>query len=288
MNEHGLAPQKVCAITGTGGYLGGCLVRYFKNLEWKVVELNRKGTPQAGGDEARVFQLGDSLPEGLHQITALIHSAYDFSPTSWDSISKVNVQGTIQLFESAKNAGVKQLVYISSMSAFEGCRSLYGKAKLHCETVAARLEGFSLRPGLIYDEAQPGGMVGKLRALVTRCPVIPIPGNGRQILYLSHQSDLCRLVEDYCKGALPLPQKSLNAANPTPWMFVDILNRLAFMQGKRLFCVPVPWQLPWILLKASEVLGLQLPMKSDSLISLLNQNPHPEFGSQTEKYFRIF
>jgi hypothetical protein len=42
--------------------------------------------------------------------------------------------------------------------------------------------------------------------------------------------------------------------------------------------MPVPWQLAWLGLKGLELAGAQLNFRSDSLISLVYQNPCPSFA----------
>ena len=279
---------RTCCITGTGGYLGGCLVRHFKQRGWRVVELNRSGTILAGGDEARSHRLGDPFPGSLEAPSLLVHAAYDFTPLAWEEIHARNVLGAELLFASARTAGTGRILHISSMSAYPGCRSLYGRAKLLAEAHAARHGGISLRPGLIHDESQPGGMVGKLRSLVSLSPVIPIPGRGRNVLYFTHQEDLCRVVGYYGEGGDWGSESVLTAANPTPWMFRDILKELARRQNRPLLCIPTPWQMSWMALKLAEISGDNLPLKSDSLISLLNQNPSFDYNAKIISEFREF
>jgi hypothetical protein len=43
--------------------------------------------------------------------------------------------------------------------------------------------------------------------------------------------------------------------------------------GPRLL-IPVPWQPVWLTLRAMESLGLSIGLRSDSVISLMNQDPH--------------
>ena len=64
---------------------------------------------------------------------------------------------------------MRRILVLSSMSAFEGTRQLYGRAKLAIETMTVASGGCALSPGLVYGE-RPGGMAGALREL-TRLPV---------------------------------------------------------------------------------------------------------------------
>src|SRR3954468_20894220 len=119
--------MSTCAITGTNGYLGGRVKDAFTERQWRVLEVSRNPC----SSEGIKFQLGDDLsPDKFRGIDALIHCAYDFKAVNWPDIRDRNVLGTGKLLHAARSAGVKKLIYISSISSFEGARSLYGRAKL--------------------------------------------------------------------------------------------------------------------------------------------------------------
>ena len=169
--------KKICAITGSNGYVGGCIKNYFAACGWKIRELTRQPKPGADGI---AFQLGAEVsPQSLTGVDALVHCAYDFRPLRWDEIRAVNVDGSRKLFAAARTAGVQKIVNISSISAYEGCRSLYGKAKLEVEKIALDCNALTVRPGLVYGKG-PGGMFGKLTAQIQQSSVIPMIGDGSQ------------------------------------------------------------------------------------------------------------
>jgi nucleoside-diphosphate-sugar epimerase len=118
--------EQLCIVTGTGGYLGSRVALALRQRGQPVLELTRRPNP---GRLALPFQLGtDVPPSALGGAISLVHCAYDFKPVKWDDIYRVNVAGTEKLLRAAREAGVRNLIYISSISAFEGCQSLYGQA----------------------------------------------------------------------------------------------------------------------------------------------------------------
>jgi len=219
-----------------------------------------------------------------------VHCAYDFRPVRWQDIERINVQGSIRVLQAAKQAGVERLVFISSISAFEGCSSLYGKAKLAIERAAAEVGACIVRPGLIYGHTRPGGMFGALQNSVTRSRMIPLIGSGEYPQYLVHVDDLCELIYKFVCGEFACPSAPLVAASGRPWPMRDLLRALAAAQQKTVRLVPVPWQLIWLPLKMLEVLRVAAPFRSDSVISLVRQNPTPDFSAalQTGCRFRDF
>ena len=168
--------QPTCVITGTTGYLGGRIKDAVQQRRWRAIDLNRR----AENSSAAVFRLGEDIsPASLAGATALVHCAYDFKKSSWMDIRATNVVGSEKLFRAARQAKVERLIYISSISAYEDCRSLYGKAKLESERIAFSFGATVIRPGLIWGE--PGGaMFGKLQDEVQHGRLLPLIGGGRR------------------------------------------------------------------------------------------------------------
>jgi len=271
-----MSVKKICAITGSNGYVGGCIKNYFAALGWEIRELTRQPKPDSNGV---VFQLGGEIsPAALAGVTALVHCAYDFRPLTKSEIYAVNVAGSEKLFQAARAAGVEQIIFISSISAFVGCRSLYGEAKLAIEKIALTHGAQVIRPGLVYGDA-PGGMFGKLTAQVRKSSVIPLLGDGSQIQFLVHQEDLCAFVGRGANGEGKFSGKILTAANAQPWPFKKLLQVIAASQNKKITFLPLPWRLVWLGLKSAEVCGLKPNFRSDSLVSLMYQNPVPDFSA---------
>ena len=85
----------------------------------------------------------------------------------------MNVEGSRKILEAAREAKTPKIIFISSISAFDGCRSLYGRAKLEIEKIALDCGALVIRPGLVYGEGA-GGMFGKLVAQMKKSSVIPL------------------------------------------------------------------------------------------------------------------
>jgi nucleoside-diphosphate-sugar epimerase len=267
--------EKICAITGSGGYVGGCVKNYFAAHDWEILELTRQPKPDSC---AVKFQLGAEIsPQALAGVDALVHCAYDFMPLRWDEIRAVNIEGSRKLFQAARVAAVGKIIFISSISAFDGCRSLYGKAKLEIEKIALENGALVIRPGLVYGN-DSGGMFGKLSAQIRNSSVIPMIGDGSQIQFLVHNEDLCAFIERCANGEIRINPQILTAANEQPWPFKRLLLEIARALGKKPRFIPLPWRFVWAGLKSAELCGLKLNFRSDSLVSLMHQNQNPDFS----------
>jgi nucleoside-diphosphate-sugar epimerase len=267
--------KQICAITGGNGYVGGCVKKLFVSRGWEIFELTRRPRP---GSRSFQFQLGDDLsPELLSGVTAFVHCAYDFTPVQWDDIAAVNVEGSRKILQAARAASVPRIVFISSISAFDGCRSLYGKAKLEIEKIALDVGALVVRPGLVYGGVA-GGMFGKLAEKMKKSTIVPLVGNGSQIQFLVHNEDLCAFIDKFASGNLETPPRVVTAAHEHPWPFKELIREIAGAQGKKPAFIPVPWRAVWLALKSAELCGLRLNFRSDSLVSLMYQNPAPDFS----------
>jgi len=271
--------KPLCAITGTGGYVGGCLKDYFLRNGWNILELTRQPKP---GTKGIAFQLGaDVSSQTLAGVKVLVHCAYDFKPLRWGEIHKINVTGARKLFQAAHEAGIGKIIAISSISAYDGCRSLYGHAKLEIEKLALDSGALVVRPGLVYGSG-PGGMFGKLAAQVRKSSVIPMIGDGSQIQFLVHQEDLSGFIERYAIGETKMTPGILTAAHEQPWPFKQLLLQIARALDKQPKFIPLPWRLVWAGLKSAELCGVRLNFRSDSVVSLMHQNPAPDFSANAQ------
>lgn len=261
-------------ITGATGYVGTRIMTALTAAGHECCALVRD--PSAAGPGSRAFALGSTpSPELCAGLDVLVHCAWDMCAGTAQQVREINVEGSRALLESATTAGVKRVLFISSMSAFAGCRSLYGKAKLDVEKMVAQHDGISIRPGLIYGPT-PGGVVGAVLGLAERTSWLPMVGNGHFALHPCHEDDLTTLVATCCTTELTEIPSPLFAAATTPRAFRDIVTSLA---GKPLHFIPVPWRCIWLGLKTLETLGIRPRLKSDSLLGLVYSDPAPDFAA---------
>lgn len=269
------------AITGARGFVGAMLVRRFEEAGWSVTRLSHS----ADGADTISFRLGEMVdPEALRsrQINALIHCAYDFNPVAREEIRRVNVEGTQTLLAAAVAGGVERIAVLSSISAFAGARSLYGRAKLEIEAAAGMAGALVVRSGLVWADGPPsgGGMFGSL-ARSAGARLIPLVDGGSHPQYLIHEQDLFELLRRFCDGDFQNPGRPVVAAARRPWAMRDLLAELARRQGRRPRFLPVPWQPVWAGLRVAELAHLPVPYRSDSVVSLVYQDRKPDFESLT-------
>jgi len=295
MNAPAIEHELRVAITGAGGYLGQSLCRYLKDRDVAVFQLTSRSVRTESPIPSAQFTFHDGVARGFfaeNKINSLVHAAYDFTPRTRAAIWDGNVKGSRDLFAQARREGVERIIFVSSMSAYDGCRSLYGTAKLEIEKALREAPGGCwIRPGLIYSTpiAQSGGMVGSILQSLQR-GVIPLIGKGDQELYLSHQGDLARLIEWLLQNSGSISNTPIVAANPRPYALREIIQLLAqATDAKKARLVPVPWRLAWAGVRSLEAAGVNTKFRSDSILSLVHQNPKPDFSAIPDGFvFRDF
>lgn len=125
---------------------------------------------------------------------------------------KVNTDLTIEVGTWAKEHGVKQFIFMSSMIVYKETRSLrkniitsetkpqpngfYGDSKLQAEIGLQKLEDNSfkiviLRPPMIYGPNCKGNFL-RLARLATKTPIFPAFHNKRSMLYIDNLSEFVK------------------------------------------------------------------------------------------------
>lgn len=271
-------------ITGASGYLGGRLTQLAAARGHEVRVLGRRRSDV----RTPSWRLGQPPPPALLEgADALVHCAHDFAARGSEA-HRVNVLGSVQLFETAHAAGVARLVFVSSVSAFAGCRSDYGRGKLEVEEAVRALGGASLRPGLLFGAVE-GGMLARLDR-AARLPLLPVFDRGEQPLLFAHVDDVASALlaaAAFSPGSAPVP---LVAAHPTPWTFVAVMAELARRKGRRVRTFSIPSSVAVAALRLAEQVRVPLPFRADNLVGLLHAAPSFDFEEPRRRglHFRPF
>lgn len=254
------------AITGATGYVGAALAARAEEHGHEVLSLSRRPSDRF---HWRRYELGEVPTSNLlRDVDVVVHCAYDLSLTRPRDIWRVNVEGTRWLVEAGTRVGAR-FVLVSSMSAYEGTRQIYGRAKLASERTVLDAGGEAVRLGLVYGE-DGKGMVGALRRLVA-LPITPVIGwNAHQ--FTVHIDDMVRGVLRLALGT-ENSHEPVGLAHPVPVTFRELLAALAHRSGTRLRPFPVPWPWAYGAMRLAEALQVRLPLRADSILGLVRPAP---------------
>jgi nucleoside-diphosphate-sugar epimerase len=267
--------SKVVAVTGANGYVGSVIVGWLLERH-RVISLVR--SPQNDNDRPwslsmTEYQMSETLAR--EDITHIIHAAWEMKTNSIGELQRLSVSGTARLLSAAKMAGVGRFTFISTISAFEGARSAYGKSKLAAEQMVISGGGSVLRLGLVYGGGN-GGVFGSLCRMVENHRILPIVG-GAADQYLLHEESLSAAISQAVEGVFDIERRVITLAHPQPIPFVKLLQIIAARKGRDIILLPIPWRVLYAALRVAEMLGIRSAFRSDSIVSLVNQNPRPDF-----------
>lgn len=268
--------QLRCAVTGASGYVGKHIVNALRQQDHIVYELGRSQQQSQLENFFLAFDLNHITMPNLQNIDVLIHCAYDFSANTIKKSSQINLNGSLRLLRHAKASGVKRIIIISSMSAFEKAKSIYGKTKLELEKQARKLGVVIVRPGLVFGQ-KTQGIVGAMQQFVKKFPVVPLISYGKQKFYPCYIVDLCHLISCIIV-ADKVCDKPIVAATKQAITFRQIIKELAKTRNKKLLLIPIPFSLIWLCLKLLEMLNFNIGLRSDSLIGAQFYNKNPDFS----------
>lgn len=259
-------------VTGGSGWIGGAVVARLEAEGHEVVRLLRR----VGRDSDVSFRLGEEPNETcLHGADALVHAAHDFTAPSGEACREANVEGSARLLAAARRNGIRRVVFVSSLAAFDGCASAYGRGKREVEEKFLAAGGRVVRPGLCWGES-PGGLFGLL-ARASRFPIVPVPGSFDPPLRLVHVDDVAQALWRAVVDPGGWPDEAVSLAHPRAWGLTEILRELGRQQGRSPRCLPVPPSLAIAALRLVEVIFPHGRVRADNLVSLLHPPPAIDF-----------
>ncbi|HEU5271077.1 MAG TPA: NAD(P)-dependent oxidoreductase [Jatrophihabitans sp.] len=100
-------------LTGSQGRVGSSLRELLPALGWRVRGFDRA----AGADVTGELTDPAALDTALAGVAAVVHLAGQPTEAPWPVIRESNIEGCFQLFEAARRAGVRRVVFASSNHA---------------------------------------------------------------------------------------------------------------------------------------------------------------------------
>lgn len=157
---------------------------------------------------------------------------------------KVNRDLAYEVAHKAKDDGVKQFIFLSSMSVYgvetgiitkdtvPSPKNTYGKSKLQAEELIAPLEEATfniavLRPPMIYGKGCMGNYP-RLAKLALKVPFFPDIENKRSMIYIDNLCEFVRLLIDDCSRGLFLSQNKEYVCTS------DMVKLIAEAHGKKI------------------------------------------------------
>ena len=243
----------IALVTGGAGVVGKALCRELLARDVCVRVLVLPGDTQAGflpegvevfyGDVSNL----DSIRDAFVGVDLVSHLAAILLSTKPGAFECINAGGTRNVVAAAKDAHVKRLLYVSSISVTYPVLTEYGKSKLTGESYIKEsgLPWTIVRPTLVIGEPVGcgGGIEFNMYAnYVRRFPVYFLPGGGKCLKRPVKSVDLVKGIalaglSDNAVG------KTYALAGEKVLSMADMAKAVLKLAQKHHLMVPVPW---WI------------------------------------------
>lgn len=183
----------VLAITGATGFVGSAVLTAALADGHNVRALARSGQAVRAGVEWLPGDLSDTaaLDALVTGVDAVIHVAGLTNTPDPAGFDAANVTGTANVLAAMKAAGVRRLVFVSSLASRMPALSAYGASKARAETLveASGLDWTIVRPPGVYGP-RDGDYLEMFRT--AKWGFVPLPPGGASSIM--HADDLAKLL----------------------------------------------------------------------------------------------
>lgn len=185
-------------VTGSSGYLGASFIqKYQKKYQFKTFSLRNE----------KIEDIDFKNIDLVLHCAALVHQKQEYS---YKKYYEINVQYPVKLAKLAKQKGVKQFIFISTVAVYgddkekldenTACNPVttYGKSKLEAEKQLMEFNDNDfiisiVRIPVIYGKGAPGN-IKSLVNLVKKASIIPLGGIKNKRSFISIEN-LCYLID---------------------------------------------------------------------------------------------
>jgi len=185
-------------VTGAGGFIGQEVVRYLLTCGYHVKAFIHQPVSYFEPHPNLEIAIGDiaqlsDISSATKGVQACIHLAA-LKVDQADSYL-VNVRGAKNLIHASLSHKLQLLINLSTLSTKLPVKGVYGTTKSEADQAFAssKLPTVTLLSSIVYGEPAQG--VFKDLVNVSRLPVIPILGNGRQDVYPLSRTDIAVAIE---------------------------------------------------------------------------------------------
>jgi nucleoside-diphosphate-sugar epimerase len=266
-------------ITGGTGFLGSRLTAALQLRSYSLLVLDRsqsthKKDQSNNSNELEIVAADLLEPEkyrdALKNTDVVLHLAALTGKGSEQEHFRVNAVGTETLVDECRRAGVRRMLFVSSIATKWENKSLYyyaqAKARAEAAVRASGLRFSIIRPTIILGEGSP--ILAALRKLAC-LPIIPVFGNGRVMVQPISVDDLV----DFIITVLDQNQfhnETLELGGPTVLTIEQLLQEIRRADKRnRGRVLRIPLSLVFQSLKLAESIGLGkvLPLSAGQLYS---------------------
>src|SRR5512143_2520342 len=264
-------------VTGGTGFVGGYLIRRLRQEGLPVRALARhpdKVQPLKDlGIEVVHGDISDktSLEKAAEGVERVIHLVGIIQETPGVTFRGVHVEGTRNVIEAARKAGVRHFFHQSALGTRPGAKSEYHRTKWEAEELV-RQSGIPhtiLRPSLIYGSGDKFTI--KLSEMLRRAPVMPVIGSGQSRVQPIYIDDVVSCMVKVVIGDAFL-NEIYEIGGPDQLTYKEVMTAIAEAMGLKRAAVHLPLFFMKPIAHALETVLSNPPLTTDQLIMLQEDN----------------
>jgi NADH dehydrogenase len=268
-------------ITGGTGFVGRHIIKLALEQGHNVTALVRseeKAKRVLGINRKLKFVKGDitekgSLERGMKGCDTVIHLVgiiYE-NRKMVSTFEAVHIQGTLNVLEAIKKAGIKRLLHMSALGARPDATARYQKTKWAAEEAVKKsgLQWTIFRPTLIFGPEDD--FINKFEKMTRRLPFLVIIGDGKTKFQPIWVEDVARCYVQAIEDNDTIGE-AYGLAGPEVYTFEDLMKILFKVTGRKRLILKMPLWLAVFNTKILEKILDPPPISMDQLIMLRDDN----------------
>ena len=235
------------AITGGTGFIGSHLAQRLIEQKHKVVLIARgydtrnqsvRVLPRSQFVGIDIANL-DRLTESLTKCEAVAHCAGIIREIEDETFQTVHVEGTANVVEAARKAGVKKIVLLSFYTARPDCGSPFHESKFASEEIVRKsgLDYTIIRAGTVYGKGDH--MLEHLSRVFYTLPLFALVGFKTRYASPLAVEDLVRIMEAALVNNR-LSKQTVCVLGPDKLTLEECIRRVAKVAERKTFIFPLP------------------------------------------------
>ena len=228
--------MKKILITGAGSYIGVSFENYLKQFDGYETETVDMLDPEWDKKSFEGF-------DAVFHVAGIAHIKE--TEQNRDLYYKVNRDLAVKTADKAKNEGVKQFVFLSTMSVYglnqgvitaeteKNPNNSYGKSKLMAEEKITEMRDSDftvsvVRPPMVYGKGCKGNFNTVVK-LASKSPIFPSLKNQRSMIFIDNLCEFVKQIIDNKTDGVFCPQNR-EYVNTT-----DLARKIAQNKGKKVW-----------------------------------------------------
>jgi len=255
------------AITGATGFIGGHLATRLSSEGHEVVRIGRRST----GEEVFKASLDDvdQLAAAFAGCQAVAHCAGINREVDRETFKRVHVEGTRNVVEAARRAGVGKIVLMSFLRARPDCDSPYHESKWAAEEIVREsgLDYTIIKAGVVYGRGDH--MLDHLSHAFHTFPVFALVGFEEKTVRPLAVEDLVHVMRASLIDRR-LKRQTIALVGPEEIFLSEAVRRVAEVVDKQPLMFPLPVWCHQLMARVFE-LTMKVPLVSEAQVRILSE-----------------